>query len=317
MNGISPVTLLGLAFGSASTIVLAAWLMLKMSKRDLLLAGRINAAQGRWPTGNAPQSADHGGLFGSLQQALAALGGVLLSSGLVRGRTRHDLEQTLAASGFRSRNALPLFLGGKVVLVVASPAAAWVVAGALGFHSTTRLLILAAGFVAGLLTPDRIVSSIRKRYLGRLEDGLPDALDLLVVCAQAGLSLAPAMIRVAAEMRMGRPEVAREFEQTVRELEIMADAQVALNNLARRTGLETLQRLVSTLVQTLQYGTPLTEALRTLSADIRQQALNRFEARAARLPVLLTLPMILFILPCVFIVVGGPAVIQIMKTFGH
>ena len=79
--------------------------------------------------------------------------------------------------------------------------------------------------------------------------------------------------------------------------------------------IDAYKRLASTLIQTMQYGTPLTEALRTLSAELRQDALTRFEARAARLPVLLTMPTILFILPCVFIIAGGPAILQIMRAF--
>jgi tight adherence protein C len=146
---------------------------------------------------------------------------------------------------------------------------------------------------------------------------LPDALDLLVICAQAGLSLSPAMGRVAAEMMNVHPAVATELALTVRELEILPSAAEALHNLARRTGLATLDRLGRTLAQTLQYGTPLTDALRNLAAETRQQVLTRFEGRAAQLPVLLTLPMILFILPCVFIIAGGPAVLQVIKTLSH
>ena len=125
------------------------------------------------------------------------------------------------------------------------------------------------------------------------------------------------MTRVSRELRLSRPEVARELEMTVRELEILSDSSVALGNLGRRTGLESLKRLTSTLIQTMQYGTPLTDGLRNLSNEMRQIALTRFEERAARLPVLLTLPMIMFILPCVFIVVGGPAGIQISRSLAH
>ena len=128
------------------------------------------------------------------------------------------------------------------------------------------------------------------------------------------MSLEPGMTRVAFELRRSRPEVAREFDATVRELEILSDSTMALGNLGRRTGLDSLKRLVSTLTQTMQYGTPLSDALRSLSNEMRQMSLTRFEERAARLPVLLTLPMILFILPCIFIVVGGPAGITVAKS---
>ena len=94
----------------------------------------------------------------------------------------------------------------------------------------------------------------------------------------------------------------------------MSDSRVALGNLGARTGLDSVKRLVTTLIQTMVYGTPLTDALRTLSAEMRQEALTAFEESAARLPTMLTLPMIIFILPCVFLIAGGPAVIQVMRS---
>jgi tight adherence protein C len=148
--------------------------------------------------------------------------------------------------------------------------------------------------------------------MGLLEQGLPDALDMMVICAQAGLGLGPTIIRVGTELAPARPEIAHEFLLTANDLQIMSDSRVALNNLGTRTGLDSMKRLVTTLTQTMVYGTPLTEALRMLSVEMRQETLTRFEARAARLPVLLTLPTVVFILPCVFLIVGGPAVIQVV-----
>jgi tight adherence protein C len=105
-----------------------------------------------------------------------------------------------------------------------------------------------------------------------------------------------------------------ELMQTSRELQIGSDMRRAMEALGQRTGLDTLKRLASTLAQSLQYGTPLTQALRTLSAELRQEALIKFEERAGRLPTLMTIPMILFILPCVFLIVAGPAMINVLKT---
>jgi tight adherence protein C len=313
----NPLLLIPLAAVSAGILIVAAWLMLRVSNKDEVLAYRIGAARGQWRQIDRAEAPPRAALLQPLHKLLAGIGHAVLESGVLPGRTRLELQQTLSSSGLRGPSALSLFLGAKLVLVLTLPVAAWALGGSLDLAHSTRLIVTGVGFVAGLLAPDTIVRRIRRGYLSRLEDGLPDALDLMVICAQAGLSLEPAISRVAAEMRLARPEVCAELEQTVRELEIMADAQAALGNLAQRTGLPTLQRLVSTLVQTMQYGTPLTDALRNLSAEVRQQALTRFEARAARLSVILTLPMILFILPCVFIVVGGPAAIQVMKTFGN
>jgi tight adherence protein C len=114
------------------------------------------------------------------------------------------------------------------------------------------------------------------------------------------------------------PQLGAELTQTSREMQIGSDLRVAMESLGDRTGLEVLKRLATTLAQSLQYGTPLTTALRTLSAELRGEALIKFEERAGRLPTMMTIPMILFILPCVFLVVAGPAIINVMAAFkGH
>ena len=169
--------------------------------------------------------------------------------------------------------------------------------------------------VVGLLGPDFMVRRKRKTYLRALDQGLPDAMDMLVICSEAGLGLEAAFERVGTEIVQAHPVVSHEMLTTVQEMQINADRRAALLGLGQRTGLENLRRLGGTLVQTMQYGTPLSQALRSLSAEMRQELLIRFEERAARLPVLLTLPMILFILPCVFLVVGGPALVQVFQSF--
>ncbi len=302
---------------SATILTTAAWLLLRVSDKNELLARRMSAARGQWLQPHPVERRRSRGMLQPLHRLVAGIGRAALGSGILAGRTRQELQQALLASGFRGPNALPLFLGAKLLLVVVGPLAALLLAGVLGVSPQTRVMLIGAGFVAGLLAPDQVIKRRRAAYLDRLEAGLPDALDLMVICAQAGLSLEPAMARVAAEMRFARIEIAIELDLTVRELEVMASPQAALANLANRTGLPTLKRLVSTLVQTMQYGTPLTDALRTLSAEVRQQTLTKFEERAARLPVLLTMPMILFILPCVFIITAGPAALRVMKVLSH
>lgn len=113
------------------------------------------------------------------------------------------------------------------------------------------------------------------------------------------------------------PRLARELVITSDELNLIADSRVALNNMGTRTGLVSLRRLAATLLQSIHYGTPLSSALRSLATELRQETLTRFEERAARLPVLLTIPMILFILPCVFLIVAGPVAVQVLKAMKH
>jgi tight adherence protein C len=160
-----------------------------------------------------------------------------------------------------------------------------------------------------------VVRRLRDTYVKKVEASLPDAMDMLLICTQAGLPLEPALTRVAQEIAEAHPQIAWEFEQTVQELQMNSDVRVALTNLGERTGLESIKRLTTTLIQTMQYGTPLGEALRTLGGEMRQETLIRFEEKAARLPVLLTLPMVAFVLPCIFIVVAGPAGLRLVAAF--
>ncbi len=312
----SQYILLFLAAVSAMLVAGTAYFMLRVSERDVRVSERTQAAQGIWLRkitleSETPQQKS---LANDVQEAISGLGRAIMSTGILPGKTKLELEQTLLSSGFRGPNALAMFIGSKLILLAVMPFVGWLLANTLGMVDLLRLSCILAFAVIGLIAPDYAVRRIRKRYLARLEEGLPDALDLLTICAQAGLSLEPGMTRVAFELRRSRPEVAREFDATVRELEILSDSTVALGNLGKRTGLDSLKRLTSTLTQTMQYGTPLSDALRSLSNEMRQMSLTRFEERAARLPVLLTLPMILFILPCIFIVVGGPAGIQVAKS---
>ena len=138
-----------------------------------------------------------------------------------------------------------------------------------------------------------------------------------MICAEAGLSLVAAISRVGTEIRSVHPEVADELILTADELAVTSDTRLALTNMGERTGLASLRRLGTTLIQAQQYGTPLSHALRSLAAEMRGELLIRFEERAARLPTLLTIPMILFILPSMFLVVGGPAMISVIRVLRH
>ncbi len=254
---------------------------------------------------------------GGARALVGSLGTVLLGSGLLSRKTVAALEQTLAGAGLRPARVLPLFLGAKLALFLMLPLCALGLAQWAGLAGLGRSLAIAGAAIGGLLLPDFVARQSRKRYLARFEAGLPDALDLLVICAEAGLPLETGIERVAAEMRQSNKPTANELDTLASELKILPDRRQALLNMGQRTGLVTVVQLAGTLAQTLQFGTPLAHALRVLAAELREQMLVRFEERAARLPVLLTLPMVLFILPCIFLVVGGPAIIQVIRTFAR
>jgi tight adherence protein C len=310
----TPVLVLFATLVSALIVGGAAVLLLRSSRQERLVHYRLRAVSGdrrREPRAVSRRESSF------LLRIVAGIGTTIARSGLLSNATIGELEQTLVAAGLRGRNGLGLFIGSKIMLLIWAPLAAWLLLRGLPVSpALARLLPLIAGAV-GLLLPDSVVRRMRTRYLARVEQGVPDALDMLVICTQAGLGLEAAMERVAEEIVHAHPELAAELAQTTSELRIAVDTPRALAGLGTRTGLASLKRITATLVQTLNFGTPLTAALRVLGAEMRQQMLTRFEERAARLPVMLTLPMILFIFPCLFIVIGGPAVIQLGRAFAH
>lgn len=287
-----------------------AFLMLKLVIAEEKLARRLGRA------GGASMLADDRADLQPMHiRVITGLGFAVARSGLLSAKTLADLRHTLRMAGVRDQGALGLFVGAKLIMLVVLPCVMLGLAHLLGAAELPELVFAGGGAVIGLLAPDMIIQRRRKRFVKRVEAGLADALDLMVICADAGLSLEAGLVRVAQEVRESHDAVSQELTITSNEMRIGNNVREALTALGARTGLDSLKRLGSTLIQTLQYGTPLTQALRILSAELRQEQLTRFEERAARLPVLLTLPMIIFILPCVFLVVGGPAILKVMAVF--
>ena len=251
-----------------------------------------------------------------LTNAVGALGSAIMSSGILSAKTRTELEQTLRTGGLSSSHNLEIFLGSKIVLTAGLPGCAFML-----LHHSMKpmmfLVALAVAAVGGLMLPNMIIGQRRKSYLNAIDAGLADGLDMMVICAEAGLALEATLQRVGVEIVHAHPKLAKELTVTSRELAVASDVRSALVNMGTRTGLVNLSRLGATLIQSVQYGTPLSAALRMLATELRQETLTRFEERAARLPVLLTIPMILFILPCVFLVVAGPIAVQVMKAMHH
>ena len=168
------------------------------------------------------------------------------------------------------------------------------------------------GAVAGTIigaykAPDIFLKNKIQKRTALIRKGLPDALDLLIICAEAGLTVDAAFNRVARELGKAYPELGDEFALTPIELGFLTDRRSAFENLAMRIDLESIRGVVTTMIQTEKYGTPLASALRVLSAEFRNERMMRAEEKAARLPAIMTVPLILFILPVLFIVILGPA----------
>lgn len=232
---------------------------------------------------------------------------------LLRSHQAEKIAERLAEAGYRSRDSMIVYLFFKLSSPIAFGAAAMIVLFALnlgGFPPTVKIFAALLLVILGAYTPDLFIRNAASKRRAKIRLGLPDGLDLLVICAEAGLSLDAALVRVAREIRGACLELADELELTAIELGFLPDRRMALENLTNRTKLPAMRGVVNTLLQTERYGTPLAKALRVLAQEFRTDRLMRAEEKAARLPALLTVPMIVFILPTLFIVLIGPGILQ-------
>ena len=207
------------------------------------------------------------------------------------------------------RLVLPIVIGGPVLYLVygTSLFADWSPIKAYG--------LVAGSFILAYKFPDLYLKNKIQKRSAAIRKGLPDALDLLVICAEAGLTVDAAFHRVAKELGRAYPELGDEFTLTAIELGFLTERRQAFENLATRVDLDAIKGVTTTMVQTEKYGTPLASALRVLSAEFRNERMMRAEEKAARLPAIMTIPLILFILPTLFIVILGPAACSISDAF--
>jgi len=230
-----------------------------------------------------------------------------------------EAQQKLAQAGIRNKEwAVAVILGRMVAPIVLGLIAAtmlyWTDMYPL-LTSFKRFMWFAAAVGLGYKGPDIYLQNITTKRTDLVRKGLPDALDLLVICAEAGLTVDAAFNRVARELGRAYPELGEEFSLTAIELSFLSERRQAFENLAYRVKLESIKGVVTTMVQTEKYGTPLASALRVLSAEFRNERMMRAEEKAARLPAIMTVPLILFILPVLFIVILGPAACSIADAF--
>lgn len=242
-------------------------------------------------------------------QLAAAIGALAEKLPLVDAAERRGLARRLALAGFRAREAVGLYLAARLLAPVGGALLALGVAQLLAIAPAAAA---AGGAALGVAAPPLLLANWRQRRRQRMERGFPDALDLLVICVESGLSIDAALGRVASELGRAHPALGAELRQAAVELRFLPDRADAFANLEERTGIDGVRALVAMLHQTERFGTPLAQALRTLAAESRTAALLRVEERAARLPAVLTVPMILFILPPLFIVLVGPVIAQLL-----
>jgi tight adherence protein C len=177
--------------------------------------------------------------------------------------------------------------------------------------ASMRLVATMVGLIAGFYLPNVFLKNLVQRRQASIKRAWSDALDLMLICVESGMSIEPAMARVAKEIGSQSLPLAEEMTLTNAELSFLGDRRRAYENLGKRTGLPTVKSVVTSLIQSEKYGTPLGTALRVLAQENRDMRMSEAEKRAAALPPKLTVPMVLFFLPVIFIVLLGPAAIMV------
>lgn len=228
-------------------------------------------------------------------------------------------QQRLAQAGIRRKELAVIIIFSRLVLPImfGGGAALWLYGfgGLADLTPLKRFGVFAGLAILGYKAADLYVNNLVTKRTDLIRKGLPDALDLLVICAEAGLTVDTSFNRVAKELGRGYPELGDEFALTAIELGFLTERRMAFENLAYRVNLGSIKGVVTTMIQTEKYGTPLASALRVLSAEFRNDRMMRAEEKAARLPAIMTIPLILFILPTLFIVILGPAACSIGDAF--
>ncbi len=225
----------------------------------------------------------------------------------------------LRAAGLRSQNALNMFLVARFLLpfLFLILAAVWVfVLDNLASRPMGLRILAVVGFAyVGFYAPNIYVSNKVGKRQKSIKKAWPDALDLMLICVESGNSIEAAMRRAAEEIGTASPELAEELALTTAELSFLPDRKTALENLGNRTQLDIVRAVVQALIQADRYGTPVSQALRVLAQESRDERMNEAEKKAAALPPKLTVPMILFFLPVLVAVILGPAGIQVSDRF--
>jgi tight adherence protein C len=224
-----------------------------------------------------------------------------------------QLRTVLQSSGFNHHRTLPIWIGVKTVSMFLFPIITFFGAQLFGKPITDVLIFTLIGVVIGIMGPRLILVVLRRRFEAAVRVGTPDAIDLLVVCSEAGMGLESAVQRVAEELNETNPALARVLFRLLDDLRILPKRSDAFEKLGSTS--EGLRRFAAMVSQSLQYGTPLGQALRGIAVDLRRERITKLEERAHKLGAKLTIPMVLFMLPAMFVILGGSPFLHLIRTF--
>ncbi len=236
---------------------------------------------------------------------------------LMKNEQAEKFRLKLLQGGFRSKDALVYFMFFKLVLPILIGIIAVILVygvGVFDLEPMMKTLTSGGSVLLASILPETVLKNITIKRNEAMQKSLPDMLDLLVICAEAGLTLDSALHRVVREMAQTGPELADELSYTAIELGFLPERKQALANLSERVTLPATRSVTATLIQSEKYGTPLAQSLRVLSGEFRNERMMKAEEKAAKLPATMTIPLILFILPTLFVVLIGPAACQISGT---
>lgn len=232
---------------------------------------------------------------------------------------RSRLKSRLVRAGYRQERALHIFLASKVILGFAVPillAMPMLIMGKMpALQPTVSVSLLVLSALIGYYLPDAYLDRVSRERQLRFTEGFPDAMDMLVVCVEAGLGLDAAIQRVGREIAIAHPELADELSLVSLELRAGKSREEALRSLGERTGVEAVQSLASLLIQAEHFGTSIASALREHAEEMRTLRLQKAREKAAKLPVKMIFPIMFFIFPALFLVILGPALVRIYAGF--
>jgi tight adherence protein C len=226
-----------------------------------------------------------------------------------------QLRTILQSSGFNHHRTLPIWIGVKTVSMTLIPVIAFCVASFFGKPLIDVLVFTLIGVVIGIMGPRLILLVMRRRFDAAIRRGTPDTIDLLVVCTEAGMGLESGLQRVAEEINQTNPAMARVLYGLLDDLRIMPNRSDAFEKFGSTS--EGLRRFGTMVGQSLQYGTPLSQALRGIALDLRRERITKLEERAHKLGAKLTVPMVLFLLPAMFVILGASPFLHLIRAFSN
>lgn len=224
-----------------------------------------------------------------------------------------QLRTILQSSGFNHHRALPTWIGVKAVSMALCPIIAGCVAQLFGKALLDVMVFTLIGVAIGILAPRLILAVLKRRFDAAIRLGTPDMIDLLVVCSEAGMGLESGLARVAQEMQETNPAIARVMSGLLDDLRILPSRSDAFEKLGSTS--DGLRRFGIMVAQSLQYGTPVGQALRSIAVDLRRERITKLEERAHKLGAKLTIPMVLFLLPAMFVILGGSPILHLVRSF--